>query len=133
MSVATCSLRCQKFYDDREMTRAVRGGTETLRDAGIKYLPKEPGESQDSYKRRLARSFLTNYSDRTAKNLASKPFTRPIVVKSEQSQDLANEYVKAGDCKGTSLTGLSSTVFEDALWNGSSFIAVDCAVDGGRA
>jgi hypothetical protein len=23
-------------------------------------------------------------------------------------------------------------VFEDALWNGSSFIAVDCAVDGGR-
>lgn len=132
MSVATHSLRCQKFYDDREMTRAVRGGTETLRDAGIKYLPKEPGESQDSYKRRLARSFLTNYSDRTAKNLASKPFTRPIVVKSEQSQDLANEYVKAVDGKGTSLTGLSSTVFEDALWNGSSFIAVDCAIDGGR-
>ena len=132
MSVATRSLRCQKFYDDREMTRAVRGGTETLRDAGIKYLPKEPGESQDSYKRRLARSFLTNYSDRTAKNLASKPFTRPIVVKSEQSQDLANEYVKAVDGKGTSLTGLSSTVFEDALWNGSSFIAVDCAIDGGR-
>lgn len=132
MSVATRSLRCQKFYDDREMTRAVRGGAETLRDAGIKYLPKEPGESQDSYKRRLARSFLTNYSDRTAKNLASKPFTRPIVVKSEQSQDLANEYVKAVDGKGTSLTGLSSTVFEDALWNGSSFIAVDCAIDGGR-
>ncbi|MQU52904.1 DUF4055 domain-containing protein [Pseudomonas sp. FSL R10-1339] len=30
------------------------------------------------------------------------------------------------------MTGLSSTVFEDALWNGSSFIAVDCAIDGGR-
>jgi hypothetical protein len=114
------------------MIRAIRGGTEALRDAGIKYLPKEPGESADSYKRRLARSFLTNYTDKCAKNLTSKPFTRPIVVKSERVQDLADEYVKAVDGKGTSLTGLCSTVFEDALWNGSSFIAVDCGIDGGR-
>lgn len=132
MSVSQRTLRCQKYYDDRELIRAVRGGTEALRNAGIKYLPKEPGESTESYKRRLARSFLTNYTDKTAKNLASKPFTRPIVVKSEAHQELADEYVKSVDGKGTSLTGLSSTVFEDALWNGSSFIAVDCAVQGGR-
>ena len=132
MSVSQRTLRCQKYYDDRELIRAVRGGTEALRNAGVKYLPKEPGESAESYKRRLARSFLTNYTDKTAKNLASKPFTRPIVVKSEHYQELADEYVKAVDGKGTSLTGLSSTVFEDALWNGSSFIAVDCAVQGGR-
>jgi hypothetical protein len=132
MSVSQRTLRCQKYYDDREMIRAIRGGTEVLRGAASKYLPKEPGESADSYKRRLARSFLTNYTDKTAKNLASKPFTRPIVVKSESHQNLADEYVKAVDGKGTSLTGLSSTVFEDALWNGSSFIAVDCAVEGGR-
>lgn len=132
MSVSQRTLRCQKYYDDRELIRAVRGGTEALRNAGVKYLPKEPGESAESYKRRLARSFLTNYTDRTVRNLASKPFTRPIVVKSERFQDLADEYVKAVDGKGTSLTGLSSTVFEDALWNGSSFIAVDCAVQGGR-
>lgn len=132
MSVSQRTLRCQKYYDDRELIRAVRGGTEALRNAGVKYLPKEPGESAESYKRRLARSFLTNYTDRTVRNLASKPFTRPIVVKSEHYQELADEYVKAVDGKGTSLTGLSSTVFEDALWNGSSFIAVDCAVQGGR-
>lgn len=132
MSVSQRTLRCQKYYDDRELIRAVRGGTETLRAAGTKYLPKEPGESAESYRRRLARSFLTNYTDKTAKNLSSKPFTRPIVVKSERYQELADEYVKAVDGKGTSLTGLSSTVFEDALWNGSSFIAVDCAVQGDR-
>lgn len=54
------------------------------------------------------------------------------MVKSETHQDLADEYVKAVDGKGTSLTGLCSTTFEDALWNGSSFIAMDAAVDGGR-
>jgi hypothetical protein len=132
MSVSTRTLRCQKYYDDRELIRAVRGGTEALRAAGTKYLPKEPGESAESYRRRLARSFFTNYTDKTAKNLASKPFTRPIVVKSERFQELADGYVKAVDGKGTSLTGLSSTVFEDALWNGSSFVAVDCSVQGGR-
>lgn len=132
MSVSTRTLRCQKFYDDRELIRAVRGGTQALRAAGTKYLPREPGESQDSYRRRLDRSFLTNYCDRTAKNLAAKPFTRPLVLKSEKYQDLADEYHKAVDGKGTSLSGLASTTFEDALWNGSSFIAVDCAVHGGR-
>ncbi len=132
MSVSTRTLRCQKYYDDRELIRAVRGGTEALRAAGTKYLPKEPGESAESYRRRLARSFLSNYTAKTAQNLASKPFTRPIVVKSARFQDFADEYVKAVDGKGTSLTGLSSTVFEDALWNGSSFIAVDCAIQGGR-
>lgn len=132
MSVSTRTLRCQKYYDDRELIRAVRGGTEALRAAGTKYLPKEPGEAAESYRRRLARSFLSNYTGKTAQNLASKPFTRPIVVKSERFQELADGYVKAVDGKGTSLTGLASTVFEDALWNGSSFIAVDCAVQGGR-
>ncbi|PWE39541.1 hypothetical protein C9I49_25690 [Pseudomonas prosekii] len=63
--------------------------------------------------------FSHHYLDRTAKNLASKPFTKPIVVKSEMHQDLADEYVKAVDGKGTSLTGLCSTTFEDALWNDS--------------
>ena len=132
MSVSQRTLRCQKYYQDREMIRAGRAGTEVLRDDGVKYLPKEPSESPDSYRRRLLRSFLTNYVDRTAKNLASKPFTRPIVVKSETHQELADEYVKAVDGKGTSLTGLCSTTFEDALWNGSSFIAMDAAIDGGR-
>ena len=132
MSVDKRSPRCEKYYDDREMIRAVRGGTETLREGREKYLPKEPGESADAYKRRLARSFLTNYADKTAKNLSSKPFTRPIVVKSDKKQELADEYVKAVDGRGTSLTGLCSTVFEDALWNGTSFIAIDAAVDGGR-
>lgn len=132
MSVSQRTLRCQKYYDERELIRAVRGGTEVLRKAGTKYLPKEPGESAESYRRRLARSFLANYTDKTARNLASKPFSRPIVVKSERYQELADEYVKAVDRKGTNLTGLCSTVFEDALWNGSSFMAVDCGLEGGR-
>ncbi|WP_409260775.1 DUF4055 domain-containing protein [Pseudomonas putida] len=132
MSVSTRALRCQKYYDDREIIRAVRGGTQALRSAGTKYLPKEPGESSESYKRRIGRSLLTNYTDKCVKNLSSKPFTRAIVVKSERFQELADDYTKAVDGKRTSLTGLSSTVFEDALWNGSGFIAVDCSVQGGR-
>lgn len=39
MSVDEQSPRCDTYYSDREMTRAVRGGTETLQAAREKYLP----------------------------------------------------------------------------------------------
>lgn len=132
MSVFARSLRCDAFYSEREAIRAVRGGTEKLRAAGEKYLPREPGESPESYKRRLARSFLTNYTDQTVRNLASKPFTRPVVLKSDNYPELAAQISKAIDSRGTSMTGLASTVFEDALWQGTSFIAVDASIDYGK-
>lgn len=132
MSAFARSPRCEAFYSERDAIRAVRAGTEALRLAGEKYLPRELGESQASYKRRLARSFLTNYSDQTVRNLSSKPFTRPVVLKSDRYSELASQISKAVDSRGTSLTGLSSTVFEDALWQGTSFIAVDASVDSGK-
>lgn len=39
MSVDEQSPRCDTYYSDREMTRAVRGGTETLQAAREKYSP----------------------------------------------------------------------------------------------
>lgn len=131
MSVFENTPRCQAFYDERELIRTIRGGTEALRKVGEKYLPREPGESAESYKRRLARSFLTNYTDQTVRNLGSKPFTRPVLIQSERYTELAAAISRSIDGRGTSLTGLASTVFEDALWNGTSLIGFDATVDTG--
>ena len=62
MSVDEQSPRCDTYYSDREMIRAVRGGTETLQAAREKYLPRESAESKDRYERRLARLFLRRCS-----------------------------------------------------------------------
>lgn len=132
MSVDSRSSRCQQFLNERHLLRTIRGGTKDMQAAGKLYLPQEPGESVSGYKNRLCRTILTNFVKRAVKNLASKPFTRPLVITSERHQDFADEYVKAIDGRGTSLTSLCSKVFEDALWQGSSFIAVDAPADGGR-
>ncbi len=133
MAVHERTERCAAFYncESRRLLRTLRGGTEAMRLAGTKYLPMEPAEEQISYKRRLARSKLSNFTKRAIKNLSSKPFTRPIAISSDRFQDVADVYVNAIDRRGTSLTALASTVFEDALWQGTSFIAVDASAVGG--
>lgn len=45
---------------DLELVRDLDGGTPAMRKAGIKYLPKFPGETARNYKRRLERTFLFN-------------------------------------------------------------------------
>ncbi|WP_242487911.1 DUF4055 domain-containing protein [Pseudomonas sp. TH31] len=132
MSVSQRSMRSQKDYEIRKVIRTLQGGTVAIRAAGIEYLPKEPGETPESYRRRLNRSFLTNYFQRTVANLASKPFSMPVGIKSERFQELAAEYLADVDGRGTSATTLAHACTADAVAMGSTFLAGDCAVNGGR-
>ena len=132
MSVSQRTLRCQKYHDDREIIRDLLGGTKAMRALRTKYLPMEPGESPPSYKRRLDRSYLVNFFDRIVKNLAAKPFTRPVGIKSDTHQEFADEYSVNVDGKGTGATALGSTILEDAIRMGTSFLCADKAVNGGR-
>lgn len=54
------------------------GGTDAMRKAGEKYLPKFPREDQDSYDYRVKTSTLFNGLGRTVENMAAKPFAEPV-------------------------------------------------------
>lgn len=132
MKVQDRSEICSKYLADRKIIRSLRGGTEAMRQAGQEYLPKEPGETPFAYSKRLKRSVLTNFIARVVKNLSSKPFSRPVGVTSESHPELAELFASDIDGKGTSVSALASVVFQDALWNGTSFLCVDAPVDGGQ-
>ena len=132
MKVQDRSEICSKYLSDRKIIRALRGGTESMRQAGQEYLPKEPGETPPAYSKRLKRSVLTNFIARVVKNLSSKPFSRPVGVTSESHPELAELFAGDIDGKGTSVSALASVAFQDALWNGTSFLCVDAPVDGGQ-
>ena len=132
MKVQDRSEICSKYLSDRKIIRALRGGTEAMRQAGQEYLPKEPGETPHAFNKRLKRSVLTNFIARVVKNLSSKPFSRPVGVTSESHPELAELFASDIDGKGTSVSALASVVFQDALWNGTSFLCVDAPVDGGQ-
>ena len=56
------------------------GGTQTMRDASVKWLPIETRESAASYDSRLGRSILYNGFRDTIHKLSNKPFTHPVIV-----------------------------------------------------
>jgi hypothetical protein len=57
---------------------ALCGGTDAMRLAREKYLPKFPREDQDSYDYRVKTSTLFNGLGRTVENMAAKPFAEPV-------------------------------------------------------
>lgn len=124
------------------LLRTLRGGTDAMRSAGEKYLPREPGEQPfriekggsvqtvDPYKARLLRTTLFNAVDRTADSHRGKVFAKPLAV--EMSDSRLEEFVADADGQGTSLAGLASQAFDDLMWLGCGGFMVDTPADGGR-
>lgn len=128
------SARCAQYYEDRHLLRSLRGGTKAMRSAGEKYLPKEPGESKESYDARLKRSVLFNGTKRAIESNAAKPFVRPISVTAVNSgqEDLVTELAQNLDGRGSSATSIGRKATLETLWYGASYLMVDAPKSGGR-
>lgn len=79
-TVRTPSLDSQRLAADWADVEAVRGGTRAMRAAGEAYLPKEPGEADDTYQRRLGRATLTPIYTRLVRAFASQILRKPVKV-----------------------------------------------------
>lgn len=99
------------------------GGTEAMREAGERWLPKEEGESREQYADRLGYSMLYAAYEESVNELANKPFSRPMTV-----TDLPKglEYLLA-DCdgRGTSIGSFTNSTFWDITNYGFAHILVD--------
>lgn len=115
----------------------VLAGQDTIKAAGTKYLPQEPAELDEDYKRRLARSlFFEDYRDCVV-NLTGMVFRKsptlgedvPELIRGRQAEEGATEQAKEGlaeniDNAGTHLDVFIQRVFQDAFF-GHSFVVVD--------
>lgn len=106
------------------MVDALRGGTETMREAGRLYLPQEPKESDAAYAIRLQRSVLFNATNRTIETLASKPFTKPVTLSEDMPPDV-EEWMENVDLQGNTIDTFGLQVFDAALADGLTHILVD--------
>jgi hypothetical protein len=107
------------------MLRALRGGTDAMREQGELYLPKDFAElrAPKRYAERLARTFLFNGYDDSVRKIAGRPFQRPVTV-SELPPPLDLLETDADRC-GTSLTVFASMIFEDMADRGFGVLLVD--------
>lgn len=100
------------------------GGTQTMRLAGERWLPKEPKERQAKYEVRIQRSFLFNGFGDAVENIVARPFTRDIVVKPNLGGGL-EVLIDDCDAMGTSLTRFGRELFRTGVAFGCGGVLVD--------
>jgi hypothetical protein len=100
------------------------GGTLAMRAAGETWLPKEPEELVTGYNIRLNRSVLFGAYKDTVKNLASKPFAKPVTIQGDVPEKLA-DIAGNVDGEGTSLTQYARQLFASVMNRGLTHVLVD--------
>lgn len=106
-----------KDYEDMqkswELPLTLMGGTPAIREAGKKYLPQQPKESNEAYQARLAQSYLVNMYKKTVQSLVGQSFLRSVVVTNVPSE---LEYLENNiDGAHTTITDFAANLFRDAL------------------
>jgi hypothetical protein len=117
-----------------QMTSAILKGAPGLRVEA--YLPKFPKEPDDVYKLRRTNAPLTNLYDDISRNLASRPFAKPVEI-SEKAPEViggtidADTKTRSGglvaniDGQGNSLHVFAATSFKAGIDKGLDWILVD--------
>ncbi len=129
-SLVYCAMRPRL-----DMINAVYGGTETMRKAGEIYTPKFTVESDENYKLRVAKTTLTNILKEAVYGVASRPFSKPMVLKFTDSDDsdpderirqvVLKAWMKDIDLEGNDLHNFFRTTMRKAAKSGLCYVFAD--------
>lgn len=123
-NVATTSPAIDAMRSAAKPVRTLVAGTAAMRRAGETYLPKMPAESLESYRARLANSYLFNATGKTVDDMTGRVFAKPIALQNDVPAELV-KFAEDIDLCGRNLNVFARDAFEAALQDGISFIFID--------
>lgn len=123
-TVASPSDQVLELSPAWELAEYLLGGTEKMRKAGQRLLPKNPAESDENYKRRISCAVLFPAYQRTVTTLASKPFEQAPVISQDTPPDV-EEWLDNVDLQGRCIGSFAADLLEMALGYGLCGILVD--------
>lgn len=126
-TVNTPTARYDALAKKRALPRALMGGTTAMVEAGEKFLPKHPAESDISYKVRLIGTTLYNGFKLAVAAQVGKVFSKPVMINADVPPVVAG-LLSDVDGQGRELTPFMMDLFDDAMTDGISFILVDFPV-----
>ncbi|MCC0378678.1 DUF4055 domain-containing protein [Pseudomonas aeruginosa] len=115
----------EKMRRDWGLVSDLLGGTDAMRKAGEKHLPKWPKEEKENYQERLQRSTLLPAFSETVKNLAGRVLARPITLGDEVPEDIAGWCNDDIDLMGNNLDVFAGEWFRTGLGYGLCHCLVD--------
>lgn len=120
--VAKVTGAVSAMQDAAAKGRALMGGTDAMRQAGERYLPRFPIEQPEDYKARLKMSWLFNGYRKTVRDMTGRVFEKPVEVADGFARD---DLLQNVDLQNRDLSTFARDVFEDGLQAGVSYIMVD--------
>lgn len=106
------------------MADSLYGGTTTMREAGQRYLPRNPKESEADYATRLNRTTLYNVYKRAIQHAVARAFSNDITVEGYPTE-LGLIFTQDVDAQNRDLTQFAKALFSDAMNRGVSYMLVD--------
>lgn len=122
MPVNTKLKAVQDVEADLELVKALWGGTRTMREAGTKYLPQEPGEEKQDYDNRKSRTTLTNVFKKTVNTFVGRVFEDTVTIADQPELDTFIENV---DLEGRDFHRFGYDLARFTLRDGLRFILID--------
>lgn len=126
--VAEPCPRWKAMSADLDMIHDLMGGTRQMRQAGLRWLPKEYSETWEAWRARLNRSVLFNGLARTIAALSGRPFGQDVRV--INAHPVISDFIRNMDGKGCSLTTLAGQILRLMLRDGLVYVLVDTKPDG---
>ena len=126
-----------KWHKDQrarwEMIADLRDGTDAMRLATTRWLPKEEGERAKRYRDRLARAVLFSAYDDTVTSLAGKPFAQSVTLENADGLDQRLTHIERNaNRQGQDLTQFTADVMDGGVDNGVLHVYVEFPATGGK-
>lgn len=123
-SPATTSLAYDIMLPRWNKIEAVLGGTESMRAAGERYLPRHPEEGLPKYMERLMRSTLFNMTELTLDGWVGKPFGEEVEVPDDMPDNI-KEMLENIDLQGNNIDVFARHWFREGVAKGFCHVLVD--------
>lgn len=108
------------------LASAIRGGVDTMRAAGTRFLPQFARESDEAYESRVQNARMTNiFEADIVADLAQRPFTRNVMIGKDMNPQLAEFAADDVDRRGNDLHVFGGRIFKAAIRDGITWVLVD--------
>lgn len=128
--VATPGLAHRAMAPELDLLADLMGGTQKMRLAGARWLPRESAESWAAWRGRLNRSILFNGLSRTVQALAGRPFAKPVQL--DQAHEAVAAIAGNIDGQGERLASFALRLLRALLVDGMVHILIDRPRAGGQ-
>lgn len=123
-SPASTSMAYNAMKERWDVINNVLAGTEAMRKAGEKFLPRHIAETSERYENRLNTAVFRNMTEDTLESLVGRPFSEPVKVQDTVPDDIQS-FMDNIDNHGDNIDSFAKKWFKSSVAKGYCAVLVE--------